>query len=110
MTAGLMVAATFMVLPGMLARADDALSVKMTLENNTFTPSEVRVPANTPFVLKVLNGEREAAEFESTDMKFEKVAPAFTQVILHVRPLKPGRYLLYNEYRQDVARAYIVAE
>jgi hypothetical protein len=105
-----MVAAAFVVLPGALARADEALSVKMTLENNTFTPSEVRVPANTPFVLKVLNGEREAAEIESADMKFEKVAPALTTVILRVRPLKPGRYLMYNEYRQDVARATIVAE
>jgi hypothetical protein len=105
-----MVAAVFGVLPGAPAVADETLSVKMTLENDTFSPSEIKVPANTPFILRVLNGNREAAEIESADMKFEKVAPAFTAVILRVRPLKPGRYVLYNEYRQDVARATIVAE
>jgi hypothetical protein len=92
------------------AAAEDALSFKMTLENDVFTPAEIKVPANKPFVLKVLNGERTAAEIESGDLKFEKVAPAYTEIILRVRPMRPGRYLLYNEYREDVAKAYVVVE
>ena len=92
------------------ARADDVPVFKMTLENDRFTPAELKVPANKPFVLKVLNGETAAAEIESGDLKIEKVAAAYTEIILRVKPQKPGRYLIYNEYRQDVARAFVVAE
>lgn len=92
------------------ASAQEAPSFKMTLENDVFSPKELTVPANTPFVLKVLNGETSAVEIESNDLKIEKVVPSYVEGVIRVRPQKPGRYVIFNEYRQEVARATIVVK
>jgi hypothetical protein len=75
--AGLACACALSALAVSPVSAEDTLTFKMSLENDKFTPAEIRVPANKPFVLKVLNGERSAAEYE---------------------------------YREDVAKAYVVVE
>lgn len=93
-----------------VAQAEDTPSFKMTLENDVFTPKELTVPANTPFILKVLNGETTAAEIESNELKIEKVLPSYVEGVIRVRPQKPGRYVIFNEYRQDVARAIIIVK
>ncbi len=95
---------------GTAARAEETPSFKLTLENDVFSPKELTVPANTPFILKVLNGETSAAEIESNELKIEKVVPSYVEGVIRVRPQKPGRYVIFNEYRQDVARATIVVK
>jgi hypothetical protein len=98
------------LLLGAVARAEETPSFKMTLENDVFSPNELTVPANTPFILKVLNGETTAVEIESNELKIEKVVPSYVEGIIRVRPQKPGRYIIFNEYRQDVARATIIVK
>ncbi len=91
-------------------RAQEAATFTMTLENDVFSPPELKVPANKPFMLKVINKEKIAAEIEAKDLKIEKVAAPGTEIIAKVKPLAPGRYLLVNEYKEDSVKAYIVAE
>jgi hypothetical protein len=92
------------------AMADDAPDAEITLSGDVFNPREVHVPAGRNLVLKFVNGESAPAEIEGKELKIEKVVPSGGSIIARVKPLKPGRYLFVNEYREDVAKGYVVAE
>lgn len=95
---------------GAPAIAEDAPDAEITLSGDVFNPREVRVPAGRNLVLKFVNGETAPAEIEGKELKIEKVVPAGGTIIARVKALKPGRYLFVNEYREDVAKGYVVAE
>ena len=55
--------------------ADVPVEVALTIESNRFTPEEIRVPAGKPFVLVVTNKDKAAEEFESKELRIEKIIP-----------------------------------
>ena len=90
--------------------AEDLPVFELTLQNDAFVPADLKVPAGKPFILKVLNKEKSAVEIEAKDLKIEKVIASGGDIIARVKSLKPGRYLLVNEYKEDTVKTYIVAE
>ena len=92
------------------ARADEVVTYVLTLENDAFTPADLKIPAGKPFVLKVVNKEKAGVEIEAKDLKIEKVVAAGGEVIAHVKAQKPGRYLLVNEYKEDAVKTDVVVE
>jgi hypothetical protein len=90
--------------------ADEIATYVLTLENDTFTPSDLKIPADKPFALKVVNKEKAAVEIEAKDLKIEKVVAAGGEVIARVKAQKPGRYLLVNEYKEDTVKTFVVVE
>ena len=56
-------------------------------------------------MLKVINNEKSGVEIEAKDLKIEKVAAAGTEIIARVKALKPGKYLLVNEYKEDTVKS-----
>ena len=93
-----------------VVHAEDLPSFVLTLQDDIFSPADLKVPACKAFVLKVFNKEKVAAEIEAKDLKIEKVVAAGGDVVARVKPLKPGRYLLVNEYKEDTVKTYIIAE
>jgi hypothetical protein len=93
-----------------LARAEDAATYELTLQNDVFAPADLKVPSGKPFVLKVVNKEGAGVEIEAKDLKIEKVVAAGGEVIARVKPMKPGRYLLVNEYKEDTVKTFVVVE
>jgi len=89
--------------------ADPPPEIPLSLDKNQFQPSEVKVKANTPFVLVVTNKGAKAAEFESKDLRVEKVVPAGKTVNVRIRALKPGTYAFFDDFNQQ-ATGRIVAE
>ena len=92
-----------------LALAAD-LEIPLTIEQNRFSPEEVRVKANTPFVLVITNKDAAAEEFESKELRIEKVVPAGKTLKVRVRALKPGTYPFVGDYHQSTAKGRTVAE
>lgn len=92
------------------ALGEEQPTFTLTLEKDVFSPDGLKVPAGKAFVLKVLNKEKVAVEIEAKDLKIEKVVGAGGEVTARVKALKPGRYLLVNEYKEDTVKTYIVAE
>ncbi len=91
------------------AFADDA-RVQVTLKDHKFTPAEVAAPAGKPLTLEIANQDKTAAEFESKDLRFEKVAPAGGAATVKVRALKPGRYRFFDDYHESTAVGYLVVK
>jgi plastocyanin len=92
------------------ARAADPSEFPITIEKNRFQPEEIRVKAGQPFVLVVTNKDATPEEFESKELRIEKVIPGGKTLKIRVRALKPGTYPFIGEYHQATAKGRIVAE
>lgn len=104
---GLAALAALFVLAPAGARADD---LTLTLKDHKFTPAEIKVPANKRVKLTVVNDDPTPEEFDSSDLKVEKVVPGKSKGIVRIGPLKPGRYKFIGEYHESTAKGVVVAE
>jgi plastocyanin len=82
----------------------------ITIKNHRFEPAELKVPANKRVTVTVSNEDATPEEFESHEMKFEKVIPGKSKGVVHIGPLKPGRYPFFGEFHEDTAKGAVVAE
>lgn len=91
------------------ARAADQ-EIPLTIEKNRFEPTEIKVKAGVPFVLVITNKDKTAEEFESKDLKIEKVIAGGKTMKVRVPALKAGTYKFFGEYHEATAQGRIVAE
>ena len=105
----LTLALTSLVLTVAAAAAAD-LEIPVTIEKNRFQPEEIRVKAGTPFVLVVTNKDATPEEFESKELRIEKVIPGGKTLKIRVRALKAGSYPFVGDFHQATAKGRIIAE
>lgn len=91
------------------ARADDMPTFHLLMKDGKLFPETLEVPAQTKFRLTIKNEGPGAAEFESLELRKEKVlAPGVTSnLIFH--PMKPGTYKFFDEFHPDTAQGRIIA-
>jgi len=82
----------------------------LTLKNHKFSPSEIKVPANKRVKLTVVNDDPTPEEFESHELKVEKVIPGKSKGVVRIGPLKPGRYPFFGEYHESTAKGAVIAQ
>jgi plastocyanin len=91
------------------AHADDP-SFNLTIKNHVFTPEAVQIPANTKVRLVIKNEDATPEEFDSKDLKREKVIPAGKEATIFIGPLKPGRYEFIGEFNKDTAHGAVTVQ
>ncbi|HXJ79286.1 MAG TPA: cupredoxin domain-containing protein [Candidatus Methylomirabilis sp.] len=109
-TAVALLIAWLALVPGPATPADAPPEITLTIENNRFTPEEIKVKAGVAFVLVVVNKDKAAEEFESKDLRIEKVIPGGKTIRLKVPALKAGSYSFVGEYHEKTAKGRIIAE
>ncbi|HEY0329610.1 MAG TPA: cupredoxin domain-containing protein [Rhodopseudomonas sp.] len=92
------------------ARADDEPSFRIEFRDGKVTPSRLEVPANTRFKLDLHNLGQEPAEFESKELRKEKVLAPGTSSTLVIRTLDPGEYDFFDDFHLDAPPAVLVAK
>ena len=96
-------------LSGSLAiAADDSFS--LTIKDHRFEPSQLQVPAGKKLKLVVKNLDPTAEEFESHDLKREKIIAGKGQATINIGPLKPGTYRFVGEYHESTAQGQLIAK
>ncbi len=90
------------------ALAQDA-SFTLTIKDHRFDPTELQVPAGKKIRLLVKNLDPTPEEFESHDLKREKVIPGKSEATIVIGPLKPGTYKFVGEFHESTAKGTIVA-
>jgi len=83
-----------------VARAEEPMTVALTIKDHKFEPAEVHAPAGKPISITVKNLGSIAAEFESEALHVEKVIPPGAEATVHVRPLEPGRYNFFDDFHR----------
>jgi plastocyanin len=92
---------------GAAARADNP-TISLTIRKHQFEPAELQVPAGTKVKLVVKNTDPTPEEFESPDLKREKVIQGGSEATIYVGPLKAGRYEFFGEFNPKTARGFII--
>jgi hypothetical protein len=91
------------------ALAADPVTVVLTIKDHRFTPTVVNVPAGQRFKIQVTNQDATPEEFESYELKVEKIIAAGATITLNAGPLKAGTYPFGGEYHQDTAKGTVTA-
>ena len=87
-----------------------ALSFKTTIKNHRFEPAQIQVPSGHDFELEVYNDDKTAEEFESHELKKEKIVGPKKTIKMKIAALKPGQYIYFGEFNESTAQGKIIAE
>lgn len=100
------------VLTSILAFSASAYAQDYTLviKDHAFNPAELSIPADTKVKITVDNQDATPAEFESHDLKREKIIPGKSKAIISIGPLKPGTYKFFEEFHEDTTKGVIVVK
>ena len=90
--------------------ADTPPELMLTLDQHRFSPEELRVKANTPFILVITNKDKEDDEFEMSALRIENIVPGGKTLQLKMPALKPGTYEFIGDFHEKTAKGRIVAE
>jgi len=90
------------------ARADDTVTLALTIKDHQFDPAEVHAPAGKPIAFRVKNLGTTAAEFESDTLHVERVIAAGSEGVVHVRPQQPGRYTFFDDFHRQTQGVLVV--
>jgi uncharacterized cupredoxin-like copper-binding protein len=101
------VVATLWALP---ALAQDLAVYKVVAKDGKLEPALIEVPAGKRFKLEVVNEGKTAIEFESKDLKQEKVVAPGAKASLTINALKAGEYKFFDEFHEATAKGMIVAK
>ena len=101
-------AAAFAVIfaAGPAAAADP---VRLSIKDHHFQPDHITVPAGTRFPIEVTNRDATPEEFESGDLRVEKIVVPGATIRVFAGPLKPGTYKFFGDYHPSLARGTITA-
>jgi Cupredoxin-like domain len=97
------------VLASTVAPAAAADPIALSIKDHRFTPTELTVPAGERFRIEVLNQDATPAEFESSDLRVEKIIAPGGKITVMAGPLKPGTYKFFDDYHPDTATGTIAA-
>lgn len=92
------------------AAAQKAEQLTVIIKNHRFEPAEITVPAGKKFKLTVDNQDATPEEFESKQLRVERVIPGKRKATLNLGPLKPGRYPFVGEFHESTAKGTLHAK
>ena len=92
------------------ALAEDVLSFKLAARDGVFEPSAIEVPAGKRFRLEVTNQGKTAMEFESRELKQEKVITPGGKATLTINALKAGEYRFVDEFHEKAGQGKVIAK
>jgi len=91
------------------ARAGEDPVFVIEFADGAITPQAVEVPAGRPFKLELRNTGASPVEFESLELRKEKVlGPGVTSFIV-IRRLAPGEYRFFDDFHPGFAPALLIA-
>jgi hypothetical protein len=90
--------------------ADTPMEIALILDKHRFSPEEIQVKANVPFVLIITKKDNEDEEFEIAALRIDKAIPAGKTVPLKMPALKPGTYECIGEFHDKTATGRMLAQ
>lgn len=88
--------------------ADDSFA--LSIQGHRFSPTDIEIPAGKKVTLIVKNLDATPEEFESTDLRREKVVSGGDEITVYIGPLRPGRYEFFGDFNPDTARGHIIVK
>jgi hypothetical protein len=90
--------------------AAEPVAIELTLKDHKFEPAEIKAPAGQPIAIKLKNADASPEEFESSELRVEKVVTPNGTITIKLKPLAAGRYPFKGEYNEKTAQGVLVVE
>jgi hypothetical protein len=87
-----------------------AFEATVVIKDHRFSPREIKVPVAARVKLTVVNQDPTPEEFESHELKVEKVIPGGDTGVVRFGPLAPGKYPFYGEFNEATAQGTVIVE
>ena len=84
--------------------------INLVIKDHHFVPNILEVPAGVRIKINVHNQDDTVEEFESVDLKREKIIPGNTQVKIVLAPLEPGEYQFFGDFHQETAQGVLIVK
>lgn len=91
-------------LAGVPALAAPPTLLSLTLKDHRFQPAAVSAPAGQPIVIQIINEDAATDEFDSHDLRVEKLVTPHSKATIKLGPLRPGVYRFEGEYHAATAQ------
>ena len=90
--------------------ASDLPTFKLEMQDGKLIPPRIEVPAGQRIKIEVHNIGKSAAEFESVELRKEKVLAPGAQSFVVIAPLRPGEYKFFDDFHLNMPQGVIVAK
>jgi len=91
-------------------RAEDELTFTIEFHDGKVDPVRLEVPANRRFKIELRNSGDTPAEFESGELRKEKVLAPNSTAVLVIKSLDAGEYTFFDDFHPDAPKAVLVAK
>jgi plastocyanin len=92
------------------ASAQDLPLFKLVARDGVFNPAVIEVPAGKRVRLEISNEGKTAMEFESRDLKQEKVIPPGAKTTVTINAMKAGEYRFFDEFHEKTGQGKLVVK
>jgi len=91
-----------------IASDDDVVKVDLHIKDHKFMPDIVELPTDKKVNITVYNDDPTIEEFESIDLKREKIVLGNSSIKIVLAPLAPGEYEFFGDFHQESAQGKII--
>lgn len=92
------------------AFAADLPTFRLEMKDGVLNPARIEVPAGKKIKIEVHNTGKSAVEFESVQLRKEKVLAPGAESFVVIAPLSPGEYKFFDDFHLNTAQGVIVAK
>lgn len=82
--------------------------ITLVLKDHRFSPAALNVPAGQKVQIVLVNQDHATEEFDSHDLKVEKLVTPNGRASFSIGPLKPGTYSFMGEFHPETAQGKVV--
>lgn len=98
-----------MIVIGNITYADDKkIEVDLFIKEHKFSPDILKLPAGKKIIITIHNQDSTIEEFESIDLKREKIIFGNSKARVILAPLQPGEYKFFGEFHEETAKGKII--
>lgn len=90
--------------------ASDLPTFKLEMQDGKLIPPRIEVPSGQRIKIEIHNVGKSAAEFESVELRKEKVLAPGAQSFVVIAPLRPGEYKFFDDFHLNMPQGVIVAK
>lgn len=90
--------------------ADDEPTFRIEFKDGAISPLRLDVPASTRIRLELVNLGGMPAEFESLELRKERVVAPHSETVMVIRSLDPGQYPFFDDFHPGATPAVLVAK
>lgn len=84
--------------------------VELVIKDHKFIPEIIEVPVGVKIKIIVHNQDNTVEEFESIDLKREKIVPGNAKIKVVLAPLKAGEYKFFGDFYKETAQGTLIAK